>query len=540
MKRAALIAGVSIAALVCGGLSTASAWTGQADYRWGSSYAIWPSDPALRKFIKKRPRPTERSEPDRKAGHNADKAPAPKSVLHIIVSIEKQRATLFADGVVVASTAISSGTPSHPTPTGVFTIIQKSRHHVSNLYNASMPYMQRITWSGSALHEGPLPGYPASHGCVRLTGNFAQLLWKTTKMGARVIVTRPDVAPLEFEHARLFVPTPKIVELPQTPATIATATAMAKVKTADAAGTGSLAKLRTTDASQATVIAVTEIVGDATKPVVTGVVTEPVANAHAGEQPTKRLAKDGADTAAKPIAPAVAAVEPFETKSATQSVEPKPVVAAPVEDKTSEPTAAAAQQVQYKPIEAKSADARSIPTIAAPAPIIIDERPKTMPATVVREANGRPISVFVSLKEGKLYVRQGWKPLFETPVTFERPDEPVGTHVYTAMGVKTGGSGLRWTVVSIPSSTKRVAEFKLADNGSKDRGRKLRDEHPVKIVEVEPPMPSARTALDRLVMPQDVVERISEMITPGSSLIVSDNKLSDETGEYTDFIVLTR
>ena len=77
-----------------------------------------------------------------------------------------------------------------------------------------MPYMQRITWSGSALHQGPLPGYPASHGCVRLTESFAQLLWKTTKMGARVIVTRPEVAPLEFDHARLFVPKPKMVAAP--------------------------------------------------------------------------------------------------------------------------------------------------------------------------------------------------------------------------------------------------------------------------------------------------------------------------------------
>jgi lipoprotein-anchoring transpeptidase ErfK/SrfK len=64
---------------------------------------------------------------------------------------------------------------------GVFTVIQKDRHHISNLYDASMPYMQRITWSGSALHQGPLPGYPASHGCVRLTESFAQLLWKTTR-----------------------------------------------------------------------------------------------------------------------------------------------------------------------------------------------------------------------------------------------------------------------------------------------------------------------------------------------------------------------
>ena len=117
----------------------------------------------------------------------------------------------------VASTAISSGTPGHPTPMGVFTVIQKDRHHVSNLYNAPMPYMQRITWSGSALHEGPLPGYPASHGCVRLTTSFAQLLWKTTKMGARVIVTRPDVAPLEIRSRPPVRARPKMAEAPRHP-----------------------------------------------------------------------------------------------------------------------------------------------------------------------------------------------------------------------------------------------------------------------------------------------------------------------------------
>src|SRR6185437_12155066 len=117
--------------------------------------------------------------------------------------------TLYANGVPVASTPISSGTPGHPTPMGVFTVIQKDRYHVSNLYDAAMPYMQRITWSGSALHQGPLPGYPASHGCVRLTSEFAQLLWRTTKLGARVIVTRPNVAPADFESPRLTLLKPK-------------------------------------------------------------------------------------------------------------------------------------------------------------------------------------------------------------------------------------------------------------------------------------------------------------------------------------------
>ena len=102
------------------------------------------------------------------------------------------------------------------------------------------------------------------------------------------------------------------------------------------------------------------------------------------------------------------------------------------------------------------------------------------------------------------------------------------------MGMKADGKGLRWTVVTIPSSTRRVAELKA------DQGRKTRSDHAVKAVEVETPLPSPSAALDRIVMPPELVERISELITPGSSLIVSDNKLSDETGEYTDFIVLTR
>ena len=121
-------------------------------------------------------------------------------------------------------------------------------------------------------------------------------------------------------------------------------------------------------------------------------------------------------------------------------------------------------------------------------------------------------------------------------MSFEHPEQPIGTHVYTAMGAKAEG-GLRWTVVSIPSSFRRAGEAKKADSG-----RKGRREHAAKTVEIVAPIPnpSPSAALDRIVMPPELVDRIAEMITPGSSLIVSDNRLSDETGEYTDFIVLTR
>ncbi len=97
----------------------------------------------------------------------------------------------------------------HPTPMGVFTVIGKERYHRSNIYsNAPMPFMQRITWSGVALHEGVLPGYPASHGCIRMTSEFAVFLWKTTKIGTRVIVTHDEPAPAEISNAKLFVPPP--------------------------------------------------------------------------------------------------------------------------------------------------------------------------------------------------------------------------------------------------------------------------------------------------------------------------------------------
>ncbi|HKN08595.1 MAG TPA: L,D-transpeptidase family protein, partial [Pseudomonadota bacterium] len=141
---------------------------------------------------------------------------AKKGVQQIVVSIGSQRVTLFSNGVPVAQGAISTGMPGHPTPMGVFSVIQKDRYHHSNIYSgAPMPYMQRITWSGVAMHEGVVPGHPASHGCIRLTHGFAAALWPTTKLGVRVIVSRNDPTPTDFDHPKLFVPKPKPAEPPE-------------------------------------------------------------------------------------------------------------------------------------------------------------------------------------------------------------------------------------------------------------------------------------------------------------------------------------
>jgi L,D-transpeptidase catalytic domain len=135
---------------------------------------------------------------------------APKGPLQIIVSIADQRVSLYDNGALVARSSVSTGVRRHPTPLGVFSVVEKQRWHRSNLYSAApMPYMQRITWSGIALHAGVLPGYPASHGCIRLTNDFAIRLWHLTKRGARVIIARQDVVPVEIANPHLFVSKPK-------------------------------------------------------------------------------------------------------------------------------------------------------------------------------------------------------------------------------------------------------------------------------------------------------------------------------------------
>ena len=103
-----------------------------------------------------------------------------------------------------AETPVSTGMNGHPTPMGVFSVIQKHKFHHSNIYSgAPMPYMQRITWSGVAMHAGVLPGYPASHGCIRMPMAFAVKMWNWTKMGARVIVTPGEITPQNFSHPLL-------------------------------------------------------------------------------------------------------------------------------------------------------------------------------------------------------------------------------------------------------------------------------------------------------------------------------------------------
>lgn len=125
---------------------------------------------------------------------------APEGPVALIVSLSRQRAYVYRNGVPIGVSTVSTGMPGHETPTGIFTILQKDRDHRSNLYDdAPMPFMQRLTWDGIALHAGNLPGYPASHGCIRLPSDFAQLLYEITSLGLTVVIS--DDAPIpEIVH----------------------------------------------------------------------------------------------------------------------------------------------------------------------------------------------------------------------------------------------------------------------------------------------------------------------------------------------------
>src|SRR5438270_2706988 len=129
-----------------------------------------------------------------------------------IVSIKTQQVTFYdADGWILRA-PVSTGTTGRETPAGVFAVLERDKDHHSSLYDdAWMPNMQRITWNGIALHGGPLPGYAASHGCVRMPFGFAEKLFDKTRIGMRVIISPNDAAPVEFSHPALFTPNAEAV-----------------------------------------------------------------------------------------------------------------------------------------------------------------------------------------------------------------------------------------------------------------------------------------------------------------------------------------
>ncbi len=159
--------------------------------------------------------------------------------------------------------------------------------------------------------------------------------------------------------------------------------------------------------------------------------------------------------------------------------------------------------------------------------------PRVIPERQLRPG---PVSVFVSRKEKRLYVRKGFEPVFETPIEIADIDRPLGTHVFTAMAVGEEGTPARWTVVTMPPERAKAQRAEPERRGKRAERAKIAE---VAVAQSQP-VTSASEALDRISMPKDAVDRISEMMSVGASLVISDQGLGPETGLETDFVVLTR
>jgi L,D-transpeptidase catalytic domain len=415
----------------------------------------------------------------------------PKGPIQIFVSINQQKLHVYSDGAHVADTSVATGVPSLPTPLGVFSVIQKQVFHRSNIYsNAPMPFMQRITWSGVALHEGESIGHRASHGCIRMPREFAMRLYKLTKIGARVIVANGELKPSEFADPHLFVHKDKAP--PPTAAAPAPAPAVQTAQSIDAGKAIDAAPADATLAAQPAALGL-RVTGDFSAD-------------NAKSDPT---AKDA----------------------------PKPDVSKPDAQKDVTPVVAVGISA---PASIQAADAAAPSATPDNAGAVVPAKP----AEVAQEppAKRTPIAIFISRKEKKIYVRQDFEPIFNAAITIDQPEKPLGTHVFTAMNYLDDHSTFRWTVVSLPGETPKPS--RNVDNERRyDRyGRviKRRGEGEARAVGDPQPSQTPAEALARIEIPQDAIDYISQMMVPGSSLIVSDQGLGGETGEGTDFIVVTR
>src|SRR5262245_17696538 len=461
-----------------------------------------------------------------------DKAAQPQPVHLIVVSIPKQRISLYGAGGFHKQGAVSTGTAGFPTPTGVFSIIQKNRYHRSNIYSgAPMPFMQRITWSGVAMHEGVLPGYPASHGCIRLTHQFASELWGMTRMGVRVIVTPDDAQPAEMAHGQLPTPsmTPAPVTVTEAEPIKPSLVAMAGDKTAETSAAPQqpvklLSPLERAKIEKARMVAEAPAMAKAAKE------TAEVSAAKALEAnkaiKALREAEQALATARGRLEAAAKAVEQAKTPEATETAKAAQSAAeAKVEEAQKAVTEAAAVE------SAKTQEAFAAAQAAWDA-----EKASDLAAATARagERATEPISVFVSKKTGRVQVRQAWRTIHDAPATFRDADAPIGTHVYVATEMSEDGKGMRWLSVTFPQPPPR-AETR---HGGR-YGDKRRESAPVA---ANPGQPSetATGALDRIVLTQETRKFIADRLWPGASLIVSEHGLSNESGKYTDFIVQPR
>jgi len=547
----------------------------------------------------------------------------------LVVSLNKQRVDIYRGMTLISSSPVSTGKRGHATKAGVFSILEKQRHHYSNLYGgAPMPWMNRITWSGTALHAGVVPGYPASHGCIRLPYSFAPRLFKITTVGEHVIVAHDRVAPKLIEHPALFQPLPPpmppILVKQETPPQVMHRSSN---ETAPAFGSHLPVVLAKADAAAPDAhpaaeapapitlhAAVEETPAPIERPASIAMLQDTRVHAidpsagpsagsrvHAFTKPSDRAAQNGpvAETADKfakdqdrlaspagatdtPSSPVIS--ESVASPSAPGSANTVVAMKVPEPKQTAEPQAgpilsvSASALAQPLPVPA-SAVITMMSLVHPPMPlakpsVITAKLVAGTAAAAVEAAEPRstePLRILVTRRTqrdrmtdvqyilasmgyldaqnfdgtfgrqtagaikafqkaqdlpetgaftddvvkkiyevagkeepptGRLFLRQKFASVFDTAVGFRNPDEPLGTQVFTVMNFAPGDTKAQWMAIGMRDSDDPTA------------------------------------VLDRLVIPDDLRQNISERLTPGSSLIIADTAINSATlPRGADFLV---
>lgn len=369
--------------------------------------------------------------------HNKRYAPEP---LQIYISLNNQQLNVFRGLERIRSSNISSGKNGHATPRGIFSILEKRKKHHSNIYNnASMPYMQRLTWSGIALHESNhVPNYPASHGCIRMPKNFSKSLFKLTSYRDHVIISPEKTLPRAVDHPALFQP---YIDL------------QANFALRDSVS----------------------------------------------EFDFKIAPNINKTTSNKPLRIYITRQSPSKIVSNIQlSLKQLLIYDGKIDGALGQNTMKAV--VEFKKLYGYEPNGK------------IDEKFRT---NLAQKAE-RPM-----LSSGVIKVRQNHLPIYEANINFDKPTQPLGSHFLVTYQYEPHKT--KWIGSTI--STKIPRSIVRFHNLNIDRKKRI--------------IANTNNVLSRFKIPSKTRDQIEKMLTPGSSLTISDNGIGTETGKGTDFIVQT-
>ena len=495
--------------------------------------------------------------------------------LLMLVSLNQQRMYVYDSNGFVVQTRVSSGRTGHETPVGIYSIIEKKVDHTSNIYlDAKMPHMQRLTMTGIALHGGIIPGYPASGGCVRLPFEFARRFFNMTDISQRVVIA-PDVqSPIEFTHPLLFAALPSVAEdmlsgkraettgdkaikigvdvaeslLGVSSAHAATepqgrtlegaaeARRAERQRLVDAIGASSDRRTAASESDKAAVKGLADARnaaksarGEAAK---LSRAAEKAAYAQKSQERAlksiqtrieKSSSKMRADKLAELQAQEAAAKEKIAPLTADAASAAEAAKAADEAAKTAE---AALDEAQAKVKAAKTEikDAASAEAAAKAAVVKFDRV----------EANRElPVSMFISSKTGMIHIRQGFEKVLDLQAEIVNPDVPLDTFVFTAVAWKDDTkTDLKWTATEVSEHSSGILGY------GKGSERKKGAVEEAKLPTQTDAQRAAQT-LDRIKIPKEASDWISEVMKPGSTLIVSSYDMARSETRYagTDFVV---